>query len=47
MASELGKRYECGVCGITILCTKAGEGSVSCCGEETIVQQPRNLPSSD
>ena len=47
MTCELGKRYQCDVCGVTILCTKAGEGSMSCCDAEMTLQQPRNLPSSD
>ena len=47
MANQLGKRYQCNVCGTTVLCTKAGDASVTCCGEEMAVQDPRKLPSSD
>ena len=47
MANELGKRYECPVCGSTALCTKAGDGPVQCHDQDMAVQQPRNLPSSD
>lgn len=47
MANQLGKRYECSVCGTLVLCTKAGEGTVQCCDQEMVPQQPRQLPSSD
>jgi hypothetical protein len=47
MANQLGKRYSCEVCGATVLCTKAGEGSVKCHDAEMVEQQPRKLPSSD
>ncbi|MBM3945004.1 MAG: hypothetical protein FJ317_05865 [SAR202 cluster bacterium] len=47
MANQLGRRYRCEVCGATILCTKAGTGTVQCHGQEMAVQQPRRLPSSD
>ena len=47
MPNQLGKRYACEVCGTQVLCVKAGEGSVECCGKPMQVQQPRNLPSSD
>ena len=47
MANQLGRRYECSVCGSTVLCTKAGEGSVRCHDMDMELQQPRRLPSSD
>lgn len=47
MASQLGKRYRCATCGTEILCTKAGEGEVICCGKPMELQEPRPLPSSD
>jgi len=47
MASQLGKRYHCTKCDTEVLCTKAGEGVVTCCGQEMEVQQPRQIPSSD
>ncbi len=47
MASQLGKRYKCLVCGTEILCVKAGEGVMICCGQEMEVQEPRTIPSSD
>ncbi|MBI4337804.1 MAG: hypothetical protein HY683_08275 [Chloroflexi bacterium] len=47
MASQLGRRYQCEVCNTLVLCTKAGDGTLTCCGQEMTVQQPRKLPSSD
>ena len=47
MANQLGRRYQCSVCGTIILCTKAGEGEAECCETAMEVQQPRKLPSSD
>ncbi len=47
MANQLGKRYRCEECGTTVLCTKAGEGSIQCHDTAMEVQEPRKLPSSD
>ena len=47
MANQLGRRYECDSCGSTVLCTKAGEGTIKCHGSEMELQQPRKRPSSD
>ncbi|MCJ7744060.1 MAG: hypothetical protein MUO99_05820, partial [Dehalococcoidales bacterium] len=47
VASQLGKRYRCKVCGTEVLCVKAGEGSVNCDGQEMELVQPRPIPSSD
>ena len=47
MANELGKRYECEVCGTTLLCTKAGDGELECHDQPMQIQAPRKLPSSD
>jgi len=47
MASQLGKRYRCEVCGTEALCTKAGEGKLTCCDQEMQVQEARAIPSSD
>jgi len=47
MANQLGKRYKCGKCGTEILCTKASEGTATCCGQNMETQEPRPLPSSD
>ena len=47
MATQLGKRYRCAVCGTEILCVKAGPGEVTCCGQEVELQEPKKIPSSD
>ncbi|UCB43684.1 MAG: hypothetical protein JSV77_03290 [Dehalococcoidales bacterium] len=47
MTSQLGKRYRCQTCGTEILCVKAGDGEVTCCGQEVELQQPKAIPSSD
>ncbi|HEY42010.1 MAG TPA: hypothetical protein G4O18_09200 [Dehalococcoidia bacterium] len=47
MASQLGKRYRCTVCGTEILCVKAGTGEVTCCGQAVELQEPKKIPSSD
>ncbi len=47
MANQLGKRFECTVCGAEVLCTKAGEGAVHCCGQAMQLKQPRPLASAD
>ena len=47
MASQLGKRYQCKVCGTEALCTKAGDGELTCDGEEMEALEPRPIPSSD
>jgi desulfoferrodoxin-like iron-binding protein len=45
--NQLGKRFKCQACGTEVLCTKAGDGSIVCCGTEMEIQEPRPLPSSD
>ena len=47
MPNQLGRRYQCEVCGTMVLCTKPGKGLILCCDLEMPVQQPRKLPSSD
>jgi transcription elongation factor Elf1 len=47
MANQLGKRYRCPVCNTEVLCTKQGDGGISCCGQPMEEQQPRPIPSSD
>jgi desulfoferrodoxin-like iron-binding protein len=43
----LGKRYRCEACGIEVLCTKAGDGMITCCNQPMTIQEPKPLPSSD
>lgn len=33
MANEAGKRYRCTKCGSEFIITKAGQGTVICCGQ--------------
>jgi transcription elongation factor Elf1 len=47
VANQLGKRFECAVCGTETLCTKAGSGVVHCCGQEMQLKEPKPLPSAD
>ncbi|MFH0769562.1 MAG: hypothetical protein V1932_08410 [Chloroflexota bacterium] len=47
MASQLGKRYRCSVCGTEVLCVKAGTGVVICCGKQMEVKETKPLASSD
>ncbi|MBI3967540.1 MAG: hypothetical protein HY329_18035 [Chloroflexi bacterium] len=44
---ELGKRFVCNTCGTEVLCTKAGEGSLTCCEAAMELKQPKPLPSAD
>lgn len=45
--AQLGKRYQCEVCGAEVLCTKAGPGQPVCCDKEMQTKEPKPLPSSD
>jgi len=33
MANTQGKRYQCASCGAEVLVTRAGDGSLACCGQ--------------
>jgi desulfoferrodoxin-like iron-binding protein len=33
MANQIGKRYVCATCGSEMLVTRAGEGTLVCCGQ--------------
>jgi desulfoferrodoxin-like iron-binding protein len=33
LANQVGKRYGCSKCGSEMIVTKAGDGSLSCCGQ--------------
>jgi len=33
MANQVGKRYRCSKCGSEFIVTRAGEGTLSCCGQ--------------
>jgi desulfoferrodoxin-like iron-binding protein len=34
MANQLGKMYICSKCGSQVIVTKAGKGTLKCCGTE-------------
>lgn len=34
MANEIGKRYRCEKCGSEFIVTKAGNGTITCCGQK-------------
>jgi desulfoferrodoxin-like iron-binding protein len=34
MATQVGKRYICKKCGAEFIVTRAGKGTLSCCGKE-------------
>jgi hypothetical protein len=42
-----GKRYECATCGGQLICTKAGDGALTCCGNAMTPLEPKPLPSAD
>jgi hypothetical protein len=43
----LGKRWICLLCGAGVLCTKAGDGAISCCGQPMAQEEPKPIPQSD
>ncbi len=47
MTNQLGKRFQCESCGSEVLCIKAGEGGIACCGNPMELMQPKVLPSAD
>jgi transcription elongation factor Elf1 len=47
MANQLGKRFQCEVCGTEVLCIKPSSGEVHCCGASMKQLQPKVLPSAD
>ncbi|MEE1131314.1 MAG: hypothetical protein UHX00_06820 [Caryophanon sp.] len=47
MSNQLGKRFECTECGAELLCTKAGDGDVTCCDKPMELKKPAALPTAD
>ncbi|MGQ9573505.1 MAG: hypothetical protein ACUVV3_10070 [Dehalococcoidia bacterium] len=39
MANQAGKRYQCTKCGTEMIVTKAGQGTLSCCGQPMQLKQ--------
>jgi hypothetical protein len=46
-AIPAGKRYECAECGGQMICTRGGNGSLTCCGEPMSEVEAKALPSAD
>lgn len=45
--NAIGKRYVCGVCGTDMLVTRAGNGTLGCCGEPMALRTPgRSQPAA-
>ena len=47
MPNQLGKMYICTKCNGQVIVTKAGSGSLECCGQPMEPMVPRILPSAD
>ena len=47
MSNQLGKRFQCETRNTEVLCIKAGEGAIVCCGKAMELMQPKVLPSAD
>lgn len=45
--NQAGKKYECGECGVTVMCTRGGAGQVECHGTAMALVTTKPLPSSD
>jgi desulfoferrodoxin-like iron-binding protein len=39
MPNQMGKRYMCGKCGVEVIVTKAGSGTVVCCGQDMVMKK--------
>jgi len=39
MANQMGKRYVCGKCGAEVIITKAGGGTLVCCGQDMVMKK--------
>ncbi|MDY6916555.1 MAG: hypothetical protein SVP26_01215 [Chloroflexota bacterium] len=39
LANQLGKRYFCEKCGSEFIVTKAGDGNLTCCGQQMTLKQ--------
>lgn len=43
----VGKRFRCETCDAEVLCSKAGDGTLECCGRPMVVAAAKALPASD
>jgi desulfoferrodoxin-like iron-binding protein len=39
MPNQMGKRYMCSKCGIEVIITKAGGGTLICCGQDMVMKK--------
>jgi desulfoferrodoxin-like iron-binding protein len=39
MPNQMGKRYMCGKCGVEVIITKGGSGTVVCCGQDMVMKK--------
>lgn len=46
-ANQVGKRYRCEVCGLGIMCAKAGAGRFVCHDHPMTLDSAKPLPSTD
>ena len=46
-ANQVGKKYECPTCGLTVMCVRKGAGRFTCHGTPMELQGAKPLPSSD
>ena len=42
-----GRRYECSTCQGQLICTKKGDGGLTCCGQPMTSAAQKPLPSAD
>ncbi len=45
--NQIGKRYVCAHCGLTVMCAKPGGGRITCHDEPMELLTAKPLPSSD
>lgn len=45
--NQMGKRYECRHCGVSVICVRAGSGRLVCHDEPMTLLTTKPLPSSD
>jgi desulfoferrodoxin-like iron-binding protein len=39
MPNQMGKRYQCNKCGVEVIITKAGGGTLICCGQDMLMKK--------
>jgi len=39
MPNQMGKRYVCSKCGVEVIITKAGGGTLICCGQDMLMKK--------